>query len=665
MSDIGQLSLILALSVTLYTIVSSFIGSWRRIPELVKSGEYGFYTVPLLLAFPTYVLVHSFVVRDFSIRYVYENSDLAMPHAYTWVALYAGNAGSLLFLAVVLSIFSVLAIITMRRKLPHTTPYATGVLAIILAFFLTIIVFLANPLDKLNFLPADGLGINPLLIHFGMFIHPPLQMSGLVLVAVPFSISIGALLARRGGRDEWVDMGRLWGMISWLILTIGLLLGSWWAYTILGWGGYWAWDPVENSALMPWLAMTAFVHSVMVQKRRGMFRMWNMIIIIIAFTLAQMGMFINRGGPVPSVHSFAQSTMGWLFLMFMTVTLIISLAIFIWRLDSLKSRGQLESILSRESAFLAQNILFLTVAFVTLWGTIFPVFSEVASGDTMTIGQPYFNIINGPILLGIIFLMGVGPLIPWRRSSVRSLIRLLRIPVLVALATFIILSAAGGTKLFATISFATLSLALSGILLEWIRGTNSWHKRGDSYIQGYLKLVSRNRPRYGGYVVHIGIIMLASGITASSFYSVQKDIFMKPGDVASLGNYTFAYVDGNRQNYTNREEFIASFRVYNDQSVVDTLDAKRIFYPDFKIAATIGAIRSTPLEDFYIVPSEFNENNEAVFRVLINPMIWWMWASGPVIFLGVLIGLWPKRRSPPTHMRLHDIQSQDIQGNIP
>ena len=248
-----------------------------------------------------------------------------MPTEYTWVAFYAGNAGSLLFIALVFSLMSIILVRKLGSSLKQTAPFTTGIISLILAFFLGIITFLANPLERLAVTPLDGQGINPLLVHFGMFIHPPMQMAGLISVALPFSIAMGALLSGRGGDDEWVDIGRLWGMLSWIVLTLGLMLGSWWAYTILGWGGYWAWDPVENSALMPWLALTAFVHSIMVQKRRGMFRMWNIVLISIAFTLAQMGMFINRGGPVPSVHSFAQSTMGWLFLIFMGFTLIASL----------------------------------------------------------------------------------------------------------------------------------------------------------------------------------------------------------------------------------------------------------------------------------------------------------------------------------------------------
>ena len=647
MVETGQIALAIALIVTGYAAIASFVGAWRRVPELTASARYGFYCAPALLLVSTCALIYAFVTRDFSVRYVAENSSIAMPHIYTWVAFYAGNAGSLLYLALVLAAASAIAALTMRRRLPHTTPYAIGVMALILLFFIAIMLFFANPLERLSFTPPDGQGINPLLIHFGMFIHPPLQMAGLALVAAPFSVAMGALLARRGGRDEWVDVGRLWGMISWLVLTMGLMLGSWWAYTILGWGGYWAWDPVENSALMPWLAMTAFVHSIMVQKRRGMFRMWNMALIIVAFTLAQMGMFINRGGPVPSVHSFAQSAMGWLFLAFMVGTLIISAAVFVWRYESLRSSARLEAFASREAAFLGQNILFLAVAFATLWGTIFPVFSEAADGGAVTVGQPFFNLVNGPMLLALVALMGVGPLLPWRRSTGRSLLRALLVPAAAALATAIVVIAVGVDRPVAVVAFACVALAVGGIAHEWLRGTRARHRRGESYPAAFLNLLNGNRPRYGGYIVHLGISMLAIGAIASSFFSVQRDIAMRPGEVATLGAYTFQYIGARHINRPDSAHSIAAFDVYKDADFVGRMEARRAFYPEFRIASTQGAIRSTPMEDFYIVPSEFGDDGQAVFRVLINPMVWWMWASGPVMALGIVAGLWPHRQPSP------------------
>ena len=451
------------------------------------------------------------------------------------------------------------------------------------------------------------------------------------------------MLANKGGNDEWVDLGRVWGMVSWLVLTFGLMLGSWWAYTILGWGGYWAWDPVENSALMPWLAMTAFVHSIMVQKRRGMFRMWNMVIIIVAFTLAQLGMFINRGGPVPSVHSFAQSTMGWLFLAFMAVTLVASIAVFVWKSDTLRSRGRLESGLSRESAFLAQNVLFLLVAFVTLWGTIFPIFSEAASDTVVTVGQPFFNRVNGPAILLIVALMGIGPMLPWRRAAPRNVLMMLRYPALAALVVGVGLYAMGATRPVALAAFMTCALVTAGILQEWIRGTASRHRRGEAYHTAFVRLLSSNRPRYGGYVVHLAIIMLAAGAIGSSFYSVQRDFAMSPGDTETLGEYRFTYLGTDHASFPDREESYARFQVYAGEEYLGVMEPFRAEYPSFRIASTVGAIHSTPIEDFYIVPSEFTDEGEAVFRVLINPMVWWMWASGPIMLLGTLLALSPRR----------------------
>ncbi len=648
--DAGALALPIAMLAAAYAGAGSLLGGWRRAPALALSARYGFYTVPALLAIATAALVYAFVSQDFSVRYVAENSNRAMPAAYTWVAFYAGNAGSLLFIAFVFSLISVAAVRGLASKLKQTAPYSTGLMALTLAFFLGVITFLANPLERLPFIPPDGQGINPLLVHFGMFIHPPMQMAGLISVALPFSIAMGALLAGRGGRDEWVDIGRAWGMVSWLILTIGLLLGSWWAYTILGWGGYWAWDPVENSALMPWLAMTAFVHSIMVQKRRGMFRGWNIVLVTVAFTLAQMGMFINRGGPVPSVHSFAQSTMGWLFLAFMGFTLLGSLAAFAWRMNTLKSRESLDSMLSRESAFLAQNVLFLAVAFATLWGTVYPVISQASQDVTITVGEPFFNRVNGPVMLALVLLMGVGPLLPWRRATWLLVIKALRVPIGAAAVTVAALVVAGVHRPVALAAVAVVVIAVAGIAHEWARGTRSRHRKGESYPVAFGRLLSGNRPRYGGYVVHLAISMLAIGAVGSSFYEVQRDFSMEPGDSRSLGRYTFQYVGFDRSRYSDRDEVVAEFAASVNGSDLGSMRARRSFYREFRMSSTRAAIRSTPLEDFYIVPSEFEEGGRAVFRVYVNPLVWWMWASGPLFALGTLLALWPKREPAPSKL---------------
>ena len=653
--SIGQISLIVALIVTFYSSIAGFFSGAIKNPKLFNSGKLGFYSVIPLLLISTITLIYAFINNDFSVQYVAENSNLAMPQAYSWVAFYSGNAGSLLYIAVAFSIMGAISLKTIASKNFYFSRYFLGIISLILLFFLLVILFLANPLERLEVVPIDGQGINPLLIHFGMFIHPPFQMLGLVSVAIPFAIGLSVLLAGEGGKDEWVDLGRRWGMISWLLLTVGLLLGSWWAYTILGWGGYWAWDPVENSALMPWLAMSAFIHSIMVQKRRGMFRMWNILLIIIGFTMAQLGMFINRGGPVPSVHSFAESSMGWVFLGIMGITLFTSLVIFIVKFETLKSNETLESFFSREAAFLTQNALFLLIAFVTLWGTIFPIFSETFDETTMTVGQPFFNKVNGPLMLLLVFLMGIGPFLPWRKASWKTTIKMLRVPVCLSfLSVPIFIFLMDVHKIWALASFAILISAITGIFQEWIRGTISRHKKGESWILAFYNLINANRPRYGGYIVHLSVVMLGVGIVASSFYSIQNDFVMKPGETKSIGNYSFTYIEKKEYIYSDRKQQIAKFNVKNKNKDLGYLYPERSFYPIFRISATKGAIHSNLLEDFYLVPSEFREDGQAVFRVLVNPMIIWMWLAGPVLVFGTIFALIPGR-SRKTKVLLSDI----------
>ena len=502
MAELGNAALTITLALAAYAVAASFLGVRARLPGLVQSGRYATYLTVLALAVATVALVTAFLDNQFGIRYVAEHSNLAMPRIYTWVAFYAGNEGSLLYVALALSVLSSVALWRSPRRLGNLRPYANGVLMLILVFFLAVMVALANPFAQLPVAPADGQGINPLLIHPGMFIHPPMLMTGLIATALPFSFAMGALLSRRVD-DDWVDTGRLWGIIAWAILGLGLLLGAWWAYTILGWGGYWAWDPVENAALMPWLALTAFIHSIMVQKRRGMFRMWNMVLINVSFALACFGIFINRGGPVPSVHSFGASTLGWVFLIFLGVVVVSSFGLFFYRLGILKSAQSLESTLSREAAFLVNNLLLLGVAFVTLWGVVFPLLSELVTGDTITVGEPFYNQVNGPLLLALLLLMGVGPLLPWRHATWASLRRAIGVPSLVALGVVVVLAVVGVRKPYALVSFGLCALVATSVLQEWARGSRARHwAAGVAYPLAFLQLIAANRPRYGGYVAH-------------------------------------------------------------------------------------------------------------------------------------------------------------------
>ena len=518
---------------------------------------------------------------------------------------------------------------------------------VVQVFFIAVMAFMANPFDKLPFVPADGEGINPLLTHFGMFFHPPALMAGLIGMSIPFAFALGSLIGGQS-RDEWADSGRLWGIITWALLASGLLLGSWWAYTILGWGGFWFWDPVENAAFMPWLALTAFVHSVMVQKRRGMFRMWNIVLINVAFGLALYGMFMNRGGPVPSVHSFGASTLGWVFLLFLAVGVLVPFAIFIWRYNLLKSAQNLDSMLSRESAFLVNNLLLLGIAFVTLWGTVYPLFAKLGGGEEITIARPYYDQVNGPLMLALVLLMGVGPLLPWRRANWASFRRALLAPGVFAVSVVALLAVLVTRQPFALIGFGLCALVTAGILLEWWRGMMARRRSaGEFYPVALFRLISANRPRYGGYIVHLAVVMVALGVLGGSLFEIQRDVVLAPGESYEVGRYRLQYIDTVQTLRSDRTEYVSNLELYRDGQFLETMQSRRSFYPSFNMASTLAAIRSTPVEDFYVVPSENLADGSVGFRILVNPLVWWMWVAGPVLILGTVVSLWPERAREP------------------
>ena len=651
MADLGAISLWIALALAAYSTVGSVAGKLRLSPALVESAQSAMYAAGLALMVATLSLVVSFISRDFEIAYVAAHSDLAMANKFTWVAFYAGNEGSLLYIATILSIMSAVAVWRAPEKFKDALPYTTAILMLTLTFFVAVMAVMANPFDKLPFVPLDGDGINPLLTHFGMFFHPPALMAGLIGITVPFAFAIGSLLAGKTG-DEWVDAGRVWGMVSWVLLAGGLLLGSWWAYTILGWGGFWFWDPVENAAFMPWLGITAFIHSIMVQKRRGMFRMWNIVLINVAFGLALYGMFMNRGGSVPSVHSFGASQLGWIFLLFLAVGVIVPFAIFIWRYPLLKSVQNLDSMLSREAAFLVNNMLLLAIAFVTLWGTVYPLLSRLTNDEEITVARPFYDQVNGPLMLGLVFLMGVGPLIPWRKAGMASLRRSLLPPVVGGLLTVGILAALGLHKDYALIAFGLATFVTTGILMEWFRGTRSRRRNsGENYVTAFCALIAANRPRYGGYIVHLSVVMVTLGIVGTSFFGVQRDVVLSIGESTTINDYELVYLGTVEVQKSNRTEFASTVQVFRDGELLDTLRTKRAFYPSFNMAATAAAIRSTPVEDLYVVPSENLPDGSVGFRVLVNPLIWWMWVAGPVMVLGTVIALWPQKIRDPAPAR--------------
>jgi len=668
MADLGTMTLLLALALALYAGIGSVAGARLGSGDLIMSARRSSYMSGIALAVATGALVYAFVTHDFSIEYVRGHSDRAQSQALTWVAMYAGNEGSLLYITAIFTIMAMAAIYASPRRLEPSRPYIIAILMGMSIFFIAVLLTLADPFAPTAVEDDRGIGVNPLLRHPGMFIHPPLQMAGLVGVAIPFAFVAGAMIAGQT-RDQWLDAARVSAIVVWAVLSAGLLIGAWWAYTILGWGGYWSWDPIENVAVMPWLVLTAFIHSVMVQKRRGMFRMWNVALLSMAFVLAQFGLFINRGGPVVSVHSFGASTIGGVFLGFMLFSLVFALAVFLWRSPFLKSDRPLESFLSREASFLVNNFLFLGGTFVTLWGLLFPLFSEFANDETVTVSAPWFNQINGPLLLAIVILMGIGPLLPWRRTTMSSAQRWLSIPIAVAAATIVLIWISGVHELWAVVGFGALSMVITAVIEEWYRGTMAQRRAGLNIAAGWWRMVSGNRPRHGGYIVHIAIIALGIGVIGTNFFQQKADVALAPGESFTLDEYRVEYVNTKDEQRSDRISEWANVNVFKDDEQIASLSPLRAFYPVFNMASVRASVYNVPLvnipglpgylnpglEDLYIVPSEFLDDGRVVLRISINPAAWWLWISGPIFVIGTIIALWPapafERRTVPARTR--------------
>ncbi|MCH8114873.1 MAG: heme lyase CcmF/NrfE family subunit [Chloroflexi bacterium] len=671
MADLGVMALLLGLALSAYSVIGSAIGVKIGMPALIVSARRALYMTTLAAAVASAALINAFVQNDFSIKYVADHSNSVMERAFVWVAFYSGNEGSLLYIVLALGVMSALAIRFAPKRMAPSMPWTIAVLAAVQLFYFFVLSFFASPFELLETIPVDGRGINPLLTHPGMFSHPPMLMGGLIAITIPFAFASGALISGNYG-DDWVDVARVSAILSWGVLGAGLLLGAWWAYTILGWGGYWAWDPIENVALMPWLVLTAFIHSIMVQKRRGMFRMWNVALLNIAFVLAQLGMFINRGGPVVSVHSFASSTLGVIFLSFMLLSLVFAFGLFLWRMPQLKSERAMESFMSREASFLVNNFLLLSVMAVTLWGVVFPLFSDLARDVSVSVSAPYFNRANGPILLGIVLMMGVGPLLPWRKSSARSLKKWFIWPVAIGVLTIVVLVAFGVKRPVAIFSFGVVAFVATSIMQEWWRGTAARHRGGENWALAWWRLVNGNRPRHGGYIVHLSILMLGLGIIGTNFYQQRTDGALALGESLVIDNYRIEYVDNGNSNRPDRIAQWADMSIYR----IDTADyAAEIsfaraqgsdgftlkdstprpndrligqiqpwhgFYPDFNMASVRSGIRSTIVEDLYVIPRDFLSDGRVSLAVSINPLAWWLWASGPFFILGTMVALWPQ-----------------------
>src|SRR4026209_1593500 len=632
MTLLGQFALWAAFVLGIWCVVLSFSGRWQGRPDLSTTVVRSIYAILGCLVVASLSLWKGLISHDFNMEYVAAYTSRNLPSAYIFSAFWAGQQGSLLFWAVVLSIFASAAQLLTPRRFAYLMPYVAGVTAAVITFFVSVMIFAADPFERLAFTPADGRGLNPQLQNIGMVIHPPMLYLGYISITIPFAFAIAAPLSRRLDTG-WIQAIRKWTLVSWLFLSIGITLGMWWAYVELGWGGYWAWDPVENASLLPWLTMTAFLHSVMIQEKRGILKRWNLGLIVGTFLLSIFGTFITRSGVIASVHSFTQSNVGYFFLAFLTLAAVLSFTLLYTRWPQLEAEVQLESMLSREAAFLFNNLLLVGVAFSVLWGTLFPILSELVRGSKITVGPPFFNRVNIPIGLLLLALTGVGPLIAWRKASTANLRRQFTAPVATGLVTLIGLLASGMRDFYAIMALALAGFVAGTIVQEFWRGVRVRRRmHGESGPRAYPRLVPRNRRRYGGYLVHVGVLIYFVAFSGMAFKR-EMEATLKPGQSVRMQSpfghtYTLTHMGVSQFEALNRIVSAATVSVAKDGKPEGLMTSEKRQHvdsfrrPTFEPSTEVG-IRSNLQEDVYITyAGSVGGTEEAVYRLTINPLVW-------------------------------------------
>jgi cytochrome c-type biogenesis protein CcmF len=652
MNQVGSVALVAALAFAVYGVVAGAVGGYLRSLKTVRSAERATLAFFVMITVAVVALEFLILKDDFHSAYVAAHSNRDLPIYYKISVLWAGQEGSLLFWTWLLSIYGGLAVLLNHRKNRQLMPYVVSILMATGTFFASITYFVANPFEQLSlvtpqgmtpFSPADGNGLNPSLQYHSMVIHPPMLYLGYVGFVVPFAFAMAALITRQLG-DNWIRVTRRWTMVPWMFLGCGILLGANWAYYVLGWGGYWGWDPVENASLLPWLAGTAFLHSVMIQEKRGMLKVWNIVLIIVTFFLCIFGTFLTRSGIVSSVHAFAQSNIGPFFAVFLALIVFFSLTLLFLRLDYLKSENKLDSVVSRESGFLFNNWILLAAVFAVLWGTIFPIVSKAIENETITVGPPFFNKVAVPIGLLLLFLTGAGPLLAWRKTSFQSLRRNFTLPAILAAATGIAAFTGGIRELYPWMTLVLCVFVAACILQEFYKGARTRMRIADeNFAQAIYNLTMRNTRRYGGYIIHLGIVLLFVGFAGLAFKSETKGL-MQEGDLLQAKDYLFrcqTLTSGQNPNY---EYLRAVLTITKDGRALGTVHPERRFYLASQQPISHVAIRPSLKEDVYVVlAGQDQDTGKAVVEVFINPLVDWVWIGGFIVFLGTLLAMVPSR----------------------
>jgi cytochrome c-type biogenesis protein CcmF len=646
MPELGRAALVVCFGLALYAVVAGFAGAYTRRRRLALSAQNALVAAFVAVAVAVVVLLTALVRSDFSFTYVSAFTSRELPLAYKFTALWGGQEGSLLLWLFVLTGYGAAAVLLDRKAGRELVAWVVPVLGIVAAFFSMLVVFVASPF-KTHIPPADGLGLNSSLQSPYMQAHPPMLYLGYVGLTVPFAFAMGALLSGRTD-ERWIVATRRWTLLAWAFLGIGQLLGAKWAYEEVGWGGYYAWDPVENAALMPWLAATAFLHSVMVQERKGMLKVWNMLLVILAFSLSLFGTFLTRSGVLNSIHSFTEGSIGPWFLGFICFVVAGSLLLVFRRLPLLRSKTKLESLASREATFLYNNLLLVALCLTILWGVTFPILSEAVRGESVTVGRPYYDFFLRAFGLPLLLLMGIGPLIAWRRASLRSLGRTFLWPFVTALVAGAGLIAAGaGTSIPGLIAYTFSAFVAATIALEFIRGTQARRALShEAWPRAFGELIARNRRRYGGYIVHAAILMLAIGIAGSSAYDTSHSARLAPGDTMKVRNYSLVYRGLTSKRSENAIETRATIDVYKGGDRIATMHPGKNDYPVEQQVSNEVSIRSDWLtgEDLFLITEQVNQNGTIDFKAIINPLVNLIWAAGLVFLIGSAITLWPDAR---------------------
>ena len=641
MSELGHFALVMGFAVCAYSISLALVGYRKGRPEMVRSAENGVLAVFGLVTLAVVCLEYLMFARDFNVEYVAAYTSRALSPVYTATALWGGQKGSLLFWLWLLCIYSAAVVLINRVKHRQLMPFVVGVTMLVGLFFHTMLLFAANPFERLSFTPIDGNGLNPLLQNPGMVIHPVCLYLGFVGMTIPFSFAIGALATRQLGVD-WIRSIRRWTIVPWLFLTVGVILGGKWAYVELGWGGYWAWDPVENASILPWFTSTAFLHSVMIQEKRGMLKIWNMVLIITTFLLTIFGTFLTRSGVLSSVHTFTQSSIGPMFFTFLFIMMAGSLALLFSRLGYLRSENRLESFVSRESTFLFNNLILVGACFSVLWGTIFPLVSEAVRGVKITVGAPFFNQINVPIGLALLCLTGLCTMIAWRKASLSNFQRNVMYPLSVAIIGVLVLLAAGIRHFYALVTFGIAFFTAMSIFIEFYRGTAARRRMtGESILQAFNMLVGLNKRRYGGYIVHFGIVVIFIGITGSSVFQTEEQIFLEPQKGTTVGRYHLLFTGLRQETSPGLFSAIGEIDVFAGGRKITTMRPEKRMYKGEEQPHTEVAIHSTFTEDLYIILAAVDESGGATFKVFVNPLVRWIWIGGLIIVLGAGIAIAP------------------------